>query len=779
MTSIPNTSESLDPRIRTLLSQVRAAIRQYVWTEGILAVTAWSLGVFLLAWMVDYLPVLAGASETPRWVRGGFLLTLLGGASYVAYRFVLRRISAPLRDTSLALLIEKKFPAIRDALITTVEMQGDSPLAQSYDPQLLSRSRESVFGPLTQVRVHALFRYWPIYRLAGIGGVILIPLIAILAADGPFFLMGLKRLLLLDNSPWPRRAQIELVRIDVVKPPLSPGDAPITRQATVRNGKALVAKGSDVVLRVRADAAKILPSECVLFYKLDSGERGRVNMSRVGDATSGYQTFTFDGKPFKSLVDSVTFDVLGFDHRLRNLRVEAVDPPSVTGIALDCEFPKYLVDEKLDLWLPRTIETAVGTALPIGANVKVRGAASKPLASVKAVDPATGKEFVLQVQTGDQGLGAFEISQLKLDATTAMEIYLVDTDDIPSERPHRLVIEATPDEPPKLDVTLRGIDRAITADARLPIAGKITDDHGVGKVWFQIDHGEQEGKPEPLEMPPSGKLDAAIDFRLRRLQSQGPILAPEDKITLVIRAEDYCNLSGQPNQGAIDPIELDVVTPDELLVLLEARELGLRRRFEQIITEMSDLQDSLLRIQAELSGDEQNKLPTPPEGEDASPLTPEQRVQRARSLRVLRAQRGEQQSQKSSQETLGVSNGFRDLVLERENNRLPDADNRVSILRDKIAGPMEQLSKVDFPELDKLLKTVEEQPDQLESATQAVKRSGDIVAKMNGILGNMLQLENYNELLDLVRTILKDQQELQDETKKLQRKRLLEAIEKK
>ncbi len=778
MTSTPHTSETLDPRIRDLLAQVRTAIRRYVWAEGILAVAAWALGVYLVAWLVDYLPVLAGASETPRWVRGFFLTTLLVGGAIVAFRFVVRRISAPLRDTSLALLVEKKFPAIRDALVTTVELNQTTRAGEHYDPELVRRSRESVFEPLASVRVGELFRYWPLYRLAIIGFLILTPLTAILATDGPFFLMGLKRLLLLDNSPWPRRAQIELVRIDVVKPPLSPGDAPVTRQANIKNGKALVAKGADVVLRIRADAAKLVPSECVIFYRLDSGERGRVNMSRVGDASSGYQTFTFDGKPLKSLVDSVTFDVLGFDHRLRNLRIEAVDPPSVTGVALDCEFPKYLVDETLGLWLPRTIETAVGAALPTGATVKIRGSTSKPLASVKAVDPSSGKEFPLQIKLGENGRGAFELEVLKLNATTAMEIELVDSDDIPSERPHRLVVEATPDEPPKLDVKLRGIGSAITPDARLPIAGKITDDHATGRAWFELTHGESEAKSEPLELPRSGAIDAVIDFRSRRLESKGPILRPKDKITLVVKAEDLCNLTGQPNQGAIDPIELTIVTADEMLILLEARELAMRRRFEQIITEMNELQDSLLRVQAELLGNSKDATPTPQEGEDAAPLTPDQLAQRARSLRILRAQRGGQQSQKSSQETLGVSMGFRDIVLERENNRVPDAENRISILRDKIAAPMEQLAKVDFPELERLLRTLEEQPDQVDPATGAVKRTGEIVAKMNSILENMVQLEDYNQLLDLVRTILKDQQDLQEETKKLRRKELLEGGQK-
>lgn len=776
MSSASPTTESLDPRIRNLLSQVRTAIRRYVWAEGILAVTAWVLGVYLLAWLVDYLPVLAGASETPRWVRGFFLLTLLVGAALVAFRFIVRRVSAPLRDTSLALLVEKRFPAIRDALVTTVELNQPTRSAEVYDPQLLARSRESVFEPLTKVNVNALFRYWPLYRLAIIAILILTPLTAALAADGTFFLMGLKRLLLLDNSPWPRRALIELVRIDVVKPSLAPGDAPVTRQAALKNGRALVAKGSDVVLRIRADAAKIVPSECVIFYRLDSGERGRVNMSRVGDASSGYQTFTFDGKPLKSLVDSVTFDVLGFDHRLRNLRIEAVDPPSVTGVALDCEFPKYLVDETLGLWMPRTIETAVGAALPTGATVKIRGSTSKPLASAKAVDPSSGKEFPLTIKPGENGRGAFELALVKLDATTAMEIELVDSDDIPSDRPHRLVVEATPDEPPKLDITLRGIGTAVTPDARLPIAGKITDDHAPGKAWLELTHGESEAKSEPLELPRSGLVDATLDFRARRLEGKGPILRAKDKITLVVKADDLCDLAGQPNQGAIDPIELDIVTPDEMLVLLEAREIALRKRFEQILVEMNELQDSLLRVQAELlSSAKEAAPPTPQEGEETAPLTPEQLAQRARSLRILRAQRGGQQSQKSSQETLGVSMGFRDLVLERENNRVPDAENRVSILRDRIAAPMEQIAKVDFPELDRLLRTLEEQPDQVESATGAVKKTTEIAAKMNSILENMVKLEDYNQLLDIVRSILKDQQELQEETKKIRRKELLEG----
>ena len=48
---------------------------------------------------------------------------------------------------------------------------------------------------------------------------------------------------------------------------------------------------------------------------------------------------------------------------------------------------------------------------------------------------------------------------------------------------------------------------------------------------------------------------------------------------------------------------------------------------------------------------------------------------------------------------------------------------------------------------------------------------------MNDVLQNMLELETYNELLDIVRAIIDDQRTLIEETKKQQKKQVLELLQ--
>ena len=136
-----------------------------------------------------------------------------------------------------------------------------------------------------------------------------------------------------------------------------------------------------------------------------------------------------------------------------------------------------------------------------------------------------------------------------------------------------------------------------------------------------------------------------------------------------------------------------MVTPEELLAQLEVREVGLRRRFEQILDEMVQMRDSLLRVKASLvpgvaSGAEPEDL----RGDDdpeAKPLTPEQKAQREAELRLLRVQRAIQQSQKSVQEVQGVAAGFLAIREELINNRV-DTEDRKNRLKDQIADPLEQ-----------------------------------------------------------------------------------------
>ena len=62
---------------------------------------------------------------------------------------------------------------------------------------------------------------------------------------------------------------------------------------------------------------------------------------------------------------------------------------------------------------------------------------------------------------------------------------VTDTDGVASREPYRVSLAVVKDEVPQVAVRLAGISTAITPDAILPFVGKITDDYGLDRAWFE------------------------------------------------------------------------------------------------------------------------------------------------------------------------------------------------------------------------------------------------------------------------------------------------------
>ena len=102
------------------VSRLRLLVRLYSLAEGLAAVAiAVGLGFWLglaIDWMFEPQPAL-------RVVLWGVVVV---AAAIAAWRYIGRRLFAPLPDDSLALLVERQYPQLREGLITTVQA------AQSY-----------------------------------------------------------------------------------------------------------------------------------------------------------------------------------------------------------------------------------------------------------------------------------------------------------------------------------------------------------------------------------------------------------------------------------------------------------------------------------------------------------------------------------------------------------------------------------------------------------------------------------------------------------------------
>jgi hypothetical protein len=800
------------PEIRAALAGLRWRIRAYVVVEGIAVAAIWLGAAFWLSLALDYLPILAGASEMPRPIRAALLVITAAGALGLFYWYVLRRVAVRLADRSMAVLLERRYREFGDSLLTAVEMAELPERTETFNPAMLDATKRLAERKIPDVRLRNLFNFRPlVWRvLAAVG--LAASVLAFATANSPFFSQAAERLWLLRDEPWPRRSKIQVVGIELQRPDGVSQNAEVPALLTFDDGPIKVARGASFNLRVVADASAVVPEYCSIRYWTADNEFGSVRMKKIGrvrvEESGGQQRsvqgFAFDGKPFKGILSSLSFDVVGNDHRVGSYAVDVVDSPAVVETKLDCEFPAYMVDEATSSWLPRTLDyLPSGTQLPRGARVVIRGKANKDLRRVVVRNLDTLEETRIDVAGEGDAARSFSYPVAGLLSNLSLEVVLVDRDQVFSDRPFRVALAAVPDDAPRIETRLRGIGSAVTPDVVVPLLGKVTDDYQINSTWADVQVGDAEPRKEKLALGREGALQAELDFRELRSNAQPIELKPTEKLRLRVLADDRFKLGDEgPNLGTGELYELDVVTPEELLRLLESRELGLRRRFEQIIEETTEMRDSLLRVKVELAsaGKEtaagQDAAGQTGAGKDAAGKDAASRLagaepgdespdgetaaQRAQSLRLLRVQRAIQQSQKSSQEVLGVALSFADIREELINNRV-DTEDRKDRLKEQISDPLQKIVAERFPALEKQLAELEKSLGDAKASVplseSASEQSELLLADLGEVLQKMLDLETYNELLDIVRDLIKEQTDLLDKTRQQKKRQLLELTE--
>ncbi len=790
--------------IQRLLDGLRWRIRAYVWIEGIALAITWIGFAFLFSVALDYTPValgkwlgqvfasLAGLPELAWPIRAGLLVASGCVLVYILYRWIMRRAFVQLADHSMAVLLERRFGDFHDSLVTSVELSEHPDHAAEFNPDMLAHTSHDAQSLVPRVRLGQVFNFTPLV-LSLSGAVLFSGVVAAFAFACPHFALATGRIYALSDQPWPRSAEIEVVGIEVRRSTPLSGDTQTPQVVAFEDDRVKVAKGSNIVLRVRADASKHIPSTCTIKYREEGGGWYSVPMVTAGHPTRGFQQYRYDNKPFRTIQSTLQFDVVGFDHRIGRYHVDVVENPIVIDTKLDCVFPDYMVDLESSSWTPREITWHPGTQLPLGTRMTIRCKANKPLRSALVVNSATGESQTVQVADEGSASDTFSFSVPPLAENLTLEVTLHDDDDIISESSHRIVITAVPDEAPRINAYMTGIGIAVTPDVIIPFEGSVSDDYGVANTWIEVQAPDVSLHRHEFAAQKSGELATTVDFLERRripAEEGGFALAPgeNNKLTLVVKATDNFNLSGASNVGEGERYVLDIVTPDDLLAILERLEAGQRRRVEQIYDEMSEARDYLLRVRSASLGEESGAEPEDavrePGDDEQAGQTPAERLQ---SLRLLFTQRSLLQSRKSAQEVLGVAATFRDIRQQLINNRIIDSEDRKTRLKEMVADPLQQIGEQSFPELEGFLEDLEkklkvlerdaENPQAASEATAAaqasLKKAENVLAELENVLKHLLKFESYNELLDLVRELIDDQDGLIIETDKENKKDLL------
>ena len=134
------TQIALPTSIRGLLRRVRRRLRRDAMLSGLLFVVGCAALVFWSTTTLDAGWFQLQKLELPVGLRAILLATLLPCGLLLLARRVISPLVRRLRDTDMALLIERRFPQFQDRLITSVESSRGLPIEGPLVKPMLERS---------------------------------------------------------------------------------------------------------------------------------------------------------------------------------------------------------------------------------------------------------------------------------------------------------------------------------------------------------------------------------------------------------------------------------------------------------------------------------------------------------------------------------------------------------------------------------------------------------------------------------------------------------------
>ena len=750
-------NERLSPdnhRLFQFLQRVRKRARRWILLEAFssigFSIAAWFWLTLLLDWLI----------EPPPEVRILAAGTLCAWVAFVLVNKLFLRLRTPLHDEQLALLIERTHPELQDSLSTAIELRlnntgelnGTGELTREIDPTLLSRTTSIAAASIRKIKMGRLFRRTQLLRKAGLSSFSIGTMIAVLILLPNVRETWAQRMLMFSNTPWPRQVTLTV--------------------ANFPNGVRRVARGADTEILVTAQSTAKLPKFVELQHLGTNGWTTH-RMGTRGSAEEKSQLFTH---VIKNPKENLTINIRGGDGRIRDLRLEVVEPPSLKKLVLTITPPLYIGGEPRPLPATRLVEVPAGSTLSITAE------ASKPLskATIRSLpikqqinknttgnaNSAAEQEFIVaQIETKHSEItsknqqNSLSKPPESLSGTlgpilddSILEIQFTDTTEITSQKPIRFQVIARPDQPPKVEVTPESISSFITATSSIPITGKIEDDYGLAEAAVSLrriattDQAEAiANTTQTVSMSLPTQSSTVLNLTKEpsvRIHAHSLPAKVGDKLELVVSAKDYCGLASGPKTTVTDPWRLQVVSPEVLLAMLEAREIILRRRFESLIADFQQKRD---RVASDTTAEEQDR-------------------------EVITSRLAEATS-KANGETTEIAGSFRGISKELFNNRLltPQLEARllnqiVTPLETIIEGPLEQLRLAAYD----AEKTVD--------AKQLIRMADTCLDQMRAVLDKMIELETYNEVIDSLRNLIEQQQSIRGETSKQQKQRARDVL---
>lgn len=700
---------ALDSDTDHRLHAVIMRLRRFVFVEGCAWVLSYLWITCFLQFCIDYY------FQGIRWsMRATILAVIVVVVGRILWKKLIQPLQMKINIAEIAQLVERQHQELSSLLITAVRFaSGEVGSSLSNSPELVNAVVDRAGKQLHHVDFDAVINPQRARRSAmALSAVVLVSFVSLWVAPET---MGLwfSRNILLQNIDWPRRT---------------------TLVVDLQDGKLIGAMGDDLV--IEATAQGLQPRQVEFFYENNTGQSGRETMLTIGSPGSYRYRYTM-----KNAQHDFTFYLQGGDHTTESYEAHLIERPSVQHTRIHIVPPAYARLQPVRLGDGHR----AAQILP-GSEVTLEIETNKPvelatlMAGREVVAPATELSATIDTERSENSAIAGKQYTVSFTPTQTQTYHFALTDQygLDNRRPVRFSLRLMKDESPLVRLKLPGVGEMITPDAILPIEVEFSDTYGLASADLVYRVMRENSAESLIDLPAfhasATRFESSVTWPVA---AAAPVTG--ERLSLQARASDFDTVSG-PNLSQTPETTLRVVTREELMTELARREQEYRMDFERLIDAQERLRGQLLTIIGRASKPQElEKIP--------ADLAPIERRQRniASSVNVIRQQ-------------------FEQILMELRVNQLAtnEAEQR---LGKKIVEPLSQLAKRD---LVTAADTIRQWSRSLKAETASMidPQQVSVNAQMRKILENMIQWEGYQEVISLLRDIIRLQNDLSEETQR-------------
>jgi len=515
------------------------------------------VGLILANLLIDWLFLLPGYG------RVILLLIDIGVLGWILYRQWLCYLER-YNSFQIALQIEKKYPELKSALVSYVQLsvpdESSEPLIST---QLIEATRRQADNIVKELDFGAIVNFKKLMRLSAlaVGAAILFTLVS-LSVPRFISILFYRMSNPSANLTYPTRTKIQFITGDV----------------TIRQGEPV-----ELIAQCQGE----IPEEGTLFVKFAEGNRERLKF-----AQGGKRKFTYK---FDEVFREFSYYVHLGDATSKTYWVKVVSQPLLIQQKVRLQYPSYtgMKPEEVD---------SLNLKVPEGTEIQWLLKTDVPLseASILKEENETRNTSLIPMNLESDGQSMNCTLKAVLSFIYSFR-WQVRSHDFLFDDKVNYTVDVIPDAAPEVRIVrpqartpARAEREKATVGKTLHLTFQATDKYGLKEAWVAYSVNEGAEQKYPLGSLKGNSIEKEVKWKLK---DSIPELKEGDEVTCAIEVVDNCEVR-EPNYSSSDQIYISIVSVDEYLTYIAEKRKLLRQEIESLYEEEDEAHDKVKSLES-------------------------------------------------------------------------------------------------------------------------------------------------------------------------------------